>query len=197
MELTLPAAQLPREDPSALWSVQLQLLGLAEHILGQRDTSKTLCQPVFADNGPFIRNTPNLDGAFAELSRNAEIYWPTVVNELAHETVHLLNPKPGIGRWLSEGIAVAFSNYAQRYYGMEPQSINMESYRHSLELVSVLPPDPLTAGRRIRDVCVALDNATPSILYTLFPSVDTGILTELCKPFDRDWSDISHIVEEA
>ena len=187
MELTLPAASSPRENPSALWSVQLQLLRLAEDILGQRDASKTICQPVFADDGPHIRNTPNLDGAFAELSRRAEAYWPTVVNELAHETVHLLNPKPGIGNWLSEGIAVAFSGYAQRCYGMEPQSINMESYRRSLELVSVLPPAPLTAGRRIRDACGTLNNATRSILETLFSDVDSGTLTQLCKPFERDW----------
>ena len=189
MELTLPTAPLPREYPSALWSVQLQLLRLVEDILGQRDASKTICQPVFADDGPHIRNTPNLDGAFAELSRNAESYWPTVVNELAHETVHLLNPKPGVGNWLSEGIAVAFSVYAQRHFKLEPQSINMRSYRRSLELVSELPPGPLSAGRLIRDACGTLNNATRSILETLFPSVVSGILTELCKPFERDWSE--------
>ena len=189
MELTLPSASSPREDPSALWSVQLQLLRLAEDILGQRDASKTKCQPVFADDGPYIRNTPNLDGAFAELSRKAEAYWPTVVNELAHETVHLLNPKPGIGNWLSEGIAVAFSYYAQRCYGVEPQRINMESYRRSLELVSELPPSPLAAGRLIRVANGTLNNVTRSILETLFLSVDSGILTELCNRFERDWSE--------
>ena len=189
MELTLPAASSPREDPSELWSVQLQLLRLAEHILGQRDTSKIIYQPVFSDHGPIICNTPNLDGAFAELSRNAEAYWPTVIFELAHETVHLLNPKSGDGTWLSEGMAVAFSNYAQRCYGIEPQSINMESYRRTLELASELPPDPLTAGRRIRDACGSLDNVTGCILETLFPGADSGTLTQLCKRFDRDWSD--------
>ncbi len=189
MDLTLPAGLSPRENPSALWSVQLQLLQLAEDILGSRDASKTIYQPVFADDGPRIRNTPDLDGAFAELSRNAEGYWPTVVNELAHETVHLLNPKPGDGTWLSEGIAVAFSNYAQRRYGMEPQSINEESYRRSLELVSELPLDPMIAGRRIREDCDSLDGAGQSILETLFPSVDQETLMELCKPFERDWAD--------
>ena len=97
MELILPVAPPPREDPSALWSVQLQLLSLAEDTLGPRDISKVIYQPIFTDHDPNIRNTPNLDGAFAELSRNAEGYWPTVAKELAHETVHLLNPKPGNG----------------------------------------------------------------------------------------------------
>ena len=96
MELTLPEAPSPGQDPSALWSMQLQLLRLAEDTLGPRDASKVIYQPIFVEDGPHIRNTPNLDGAFAELSRNAEGYWPTVVKELAHETVHLLNPRPGV-----------------------------------------------------------------------------------------------------
>ncbi len=186
MELTLPAALSPGGDPSALWTVQLQLLRLAEDTLGPRDSSKTIYQPVFADNGPFIRNTPNLDGAFAELSRNAEACWPTAVYELAHETVHLLNPKPGVGNWLSEGIAVAFSVYAQLHFKLEPQRINMQSYHRSLELVSELPYGPLAAGRSIRDVCGSVNSATRIILETLFPSVDSEILRELCKPFERN-----------
>ena len=189
MKLILPSASSPGKDPSALWSVQLQLLKLAEDTLGPRDASKTICQPVFTDHDPNIRNTPNLDGAFAELSRYAEGYWPTVVNELAHETVHLLNPKPGVGTWLSEGVAVAFSNYAQQQFKLKPQRVKVPSYRRALELASELPPVPLAAGRRIREGCGSLDNATRSLLETLFPSVDSETLTELCKPFERDWAD--------
>lgn len=188
MELTLPTASSPGQDPSALWSLQLQLLELAEGVLGPRDGSRIMYQPVFADAGPNLRNTPNFDGAFAELSRSAEAYWPTAVYELAHETVHLLNPMPGNGNWLSEGIAVAFSGYAQRCHGMEPQQVRMASYRHALELVPELPPDPLTAARRIRDACDSLDIATCRILEKLFPSVDPTILTQLCKPFEMDWT---------
>ena len=186
MELTLPVLSDPREDPSAFWKIQCELLRLAEDTLGPRDASKVIYQPVFADDGPYIRNTPNLDGAFAELSRNAETYWPTAVYELAHETVHLLNPKPGVGNWLSEGIAVAFSVYAQLHFKLGPQCINMQSYRRSLELVSELPYGPLEAGRSIRDACGSLNGATRSILEMLFPSVDSEILTELCKPFERN-----------
>ena len=169
--------------------MQSHLLKLAEDTLGQRDASKLICQPTFADVGPHIRNKPNLDGAFAELSRNAEVYWPTTVYELAHETVHLLNPKPGVGNWLAEGIAVAFSVYAQRRYNSGPQRINEQSYRRALQLVSELPDGPLAAGRRIRATCGSLDNATQSILDTLFPSADPEMLAELCQTFDRDWSD--------
>ena len=186
MDLILPASSSPGEDPSVLWTVQLQLLGLAENTLGPRDGSIKICQPVFSDDGPHIRNTPNLDGAFAELSRNAEGYWPTAVYELAHETVHLLNPTSGVGNWLSEGIAVAFSIHAQLCFKLTPQCIGMQSYRRALTLVSELPRGPLAAGRTIRAAYGSLESATQSKLEGLFPSVDSEILSELSKPFVRN-----------
>ena len=168
--------------------MQVHLLKLAEDILGPRDTSKTICQPTFTDHGPNIRNTPNLDGAFAELSRNAEGYWPTVVNELAHETVHLLNPRPGIGNWLSEGMAVAFSNFAQRRYGMEHQSINMESYRRSLKSRIRATSSPSGSRPTHPEILAGASTLqTRGILETLYPTVDPKTLAELCSPFDRDW----------
>ena len=185
MEQFLPTSSSPGANPGGLWKLQCELMKLAEDVLGRRDTSKTIYQPVFSDDGPFIRNTPNLDGAFAELSRNAEGYWPTTVYELAHETVHLLNPKPGTGNWLSEGIAVAFSVYAQLHFKLEPQNINLCSYRRSLELVSELPHEPLVAGRNIRTSCGSLNDVNQSSLADLFPDVDSEILKELCQTFVR------------
>ena len=182
---------MPKDDAVSLWTLQCALMSLAEDTLGPRDSSKKIYQPIFADDGPYIRNTPNLDGAFAELSRNAETYWPTAVYELAHETVHLLNPKPGVGNWLEEGIAVTFSVHAQLCFRLNTQFPNTQSYRHALNLVSGLPDSPLVAGRNIRDACGSLDSVTPSILGTLFPSVDPQLLTQLCEPFDRDWLEYS------
>lgn len=186
MEMTLPTSLSPGEDPSGLWDLQCELLKLAEDTLGPRDASKKIYQPEFADDGPYIRNTLNLDGAFAELSRNAEGYWPTAVYELAHETAHLLNPKPGDGNCLSEGIAVAFSVHAQLCFKLDPQPIGMQSYRCSLELVSELPYGPLAAGRKIRTAYGSLESVTQSRLEALFPSVDSEILAKLSKPFVRN-----------
>ena len=72
----------PRDDPSALWALQMELMSIAESVLGRRDLSKKVYQPQFTDYGPQLRNTRNSAGAFVELSRNGECYWPTVVFEM-------------------------------------------------------------------------------------------------------------------
>ena len=176
----------PKDDPVALWALQLDLLSIAEAALGARDTSKKIYQPKFADNGPHTRNTTELDGAFAELSRNSECYWPTAINEMAHETVHLLDPAPGIGNYLCEGVAVAFSVYAQTILGLQPQPVGLSSYRHALELVRRLPNGPLEAARQVRASVGALREVTTRHLEDLFPDVDREALSTLAASFVRN-----------
>ena len=176
----------PRNDPVALWALQQQLLSLAEAALGPRDASKKIYQPVFADDGPHIRNTPELDGAFAELSRNSECNWPTAINELAHETVHLLDPAPGTGNYLCEGVAVAFSVYAQTTFGLQPQPIGLPSYRRAMQLVCRLPNGPLEAARQVRASVSALRPVTTQHLEDLFPDVDRESLSNLASLFVRN-----------
>ena len=112
---------------------------------------------------------PNLDGAFAELSRAGECYWPTIVYEMAHETVHLLNPIHGDTNNLEEGVAVEFSLKAQQSYDIVIQKPSMESYLHVLQLVSMLPEGSLEAAKRVRDRVGALSDVTAQQLGELFP----------------------------
>ena len=182
MELTFPPGA-PIESHRGMQYLQEQLLCLAQASLGSRDNRIHIAPPAFGDGHPTILYNPTRQEARACLSPNGKTYWPTVVRELAHETVHLLNPKEGDGTWLSEGVAEAFSQYAQRRFKLEPQTVTMASYKRALELVSQLPPNPLAAGRRVRDARGSLDTATPQILRTLFPSVAPETLAELCKEF--------------
>ena len=175
----------PVDDPEALWSLQVELLALAESILGRRDLSKKIYQPQFSDDGPCIRNTPNLDGAFAELSRNGECYWPTVVFEMAHETVHLLNPAIGSTNNLEEGVAVAFSLHVQPSYGVNIQP-STPSYLHALQLARMLPGGLLRAAERVRDRAGALNAVTVRDLRDLFPSVEETALERLAERFTRN-----------
>ena len=163
----------------------MELLSIAESVLGRRDLSKKVYQPQFNDDVPHLRNTPNEDGAFVELSRSAECDWPEAVFEMAHETVHLLNPILGDANNLEEGIAVAFSLRVQPLYGIRVL-VSMPSYIHALSLVSELPGDPLEVGRRVRERVGTLSAVTTQDLRDLFPNTNKGILSELSARFVRD-----------
>ena len=175
----------PGDDPPALWTLQQELLSLAESVLGPRDISKTIFQPQFDDDGPQIRNTSTLDGAFVELSRNAEYYWPTAVYEMAHETVHLLDPVPGNTNNLEEGVAVAFSLWVQPIYGFHMET-KMESYLYALKLVRMLHNNPLGAGKYIREHVGAISGCDERDLAELFPGVQRSVLTALASDFIRE-----------
>ena len=179
----LPQDTSPQDAPAALWALQQELLALAEGLLGPRDRSKQIGQPVFNDDGPFLRNTPDGDGAFAVLSPNAAGYWPTAIYEMAHETVHLLNPVAGGTNFLEEGIAVAFSIHALEACGQPPFETCETSYTEALNLVRALAPDVFAAGRRIRECAGALSKAARRDLESLFPTVDRAILCRLSQPF--------------
>ena len=173
----------PRDDPNALWGLQMELLSKAESILGPRDESRKIYQPRFTDDGPQIRNTPNLGGAFVELSRAGECYWPTVVYEMAHETVHLLNPIPGNTNNLEEGVAVEFSLNAQQSYDISTQRPSKESYLYVQQLVGMLPGGSLEAAKSVRDRVGALSDVTAQHLEELFPNVDKVVLSKLSERF--------------
>lgn len=182
--MQLPGTR-PVEDPEALWALQMGLLTAVEAVLGPRDASKKICRPQFSDDGPLMRNTPSLDGAFVELSRDGESNWSMVVFEMAHETVHLLNPIIGNANFLEEGVAVAFSLRVQPLYGISVTP-SMRSYIHALQLVNALPRDPLVAAKQVRERVGALSLATPQDLVALFPNVDEAIANQLTMAFVRD-----------
>jgi hypothetical protein len=182
--MKLPTS-LPEHDPSALWSLQQQLLIVAEYLVGRRDQSKTIYQPAFHENGPHIRNTPTLDGAFVELGAGSKVYWPTVVFEMAHETIHLLNPVEGYTNWLEEGVAVEFSIHAQQLFGVPIQSPTAGPYFEALEMVRSLPGGTFSAAYRVREIAGSLGTVTVEQLCSLFPSYDrAGLLrlAEKCVP---------------
>ena len=165
---------------------QLRLLEYAEQALGPRDTSWEIKAPRFYADGPRIELMEEQKFARAWLSLNAQGYFPTLIRELAHETVHLLNPVRGCcSTWLGEGVAEVFSIYAQKRYDLNPQKIKTYSYHYAFNLVSKLGTNPLVSGRKIRDKYGRFADVTPEDLVTLFPNVEHQILVELCEQFDR------------
>lgn len=183
--MQLPTS-IPESDPQNLWSMQNTLLTLAESLVGERDKAKTIYQPAFHAKGPHIRNTPSLDGAFVELGNGSKVYWPTVVYEMAHETIHLLNPTTGYTNWLEEGVAVEFSIYAQGQYHLTTiQEPTSGPYLEALQMVRALPGGCFPAAHRIRTNIGSLGAVTFEQLHRLFPGSEEAQfrrLSEQCIP---------------
>lgn len=179
-----PAAR-PDACPVDVWTLQNQLIALAEHFLGPRDAAKKLYRPTFVEDGPYVINTPNLDGAFAALSLNAAGYWPTTVYELGHETVHLLNPTVGSTTWFEEGIAVLFSIAALAYHKLRPQSPTLQSYQDALAMVTAIPGEPFAVARAVRAGGRTLASVTYEDLASVMPTCEEAVLRQLvttCVP---------------
>lgn len=183
--MNLPDTE-PINDPDGLWALQRKLLAMAESLYGLRDQSFRVFHPQFCENGPNIRIEYVLRGAYAQLSYNGRFYWPTVVYELAHETVHLLNPvKRGEINNLEEGVAVAFSLHAQEYFSVRVQRPSMPSYASALSLVEALPNDPLQSAGRIRWKVGRFSDVSADDLVGLFPELDVDVANRLANRFKR------------
>jgi hypothetical protein len=163
----------PDADPVQLRRLQSRLIELAEARLGPRDASKRIYEPKFHPDGPHLRNTPSLDGAFAELSPGARASWRIAVFELAHETVHLLNPSVGKTESVfEEGIAVEFSVVAQIALGQSTIVPADDRYQPALQAVRRLPDDPFVIARRIRDRHGSLKGISVDDLQQAAPGLD-------------------------
>ncbi len=180
MKLSFPPER-PDSDATFVWHVQQVLLQAVESLLGPRDSRYTICQPRFltTPGQPHIWSTTDQAGAY--VSTAAAGYWPTLVYELAHETVHLLNPVVGPTNLLEEGVAVAFSisqSASLTDHPQRPCPTAQPYYVTALSLVESLPGSALLAGRRVRKHFGALGHVTQHQLESLFP-VDTSVLTKL------------------
>ena len=179
--LPLPDTK-PRDDPVALWSLQVNLLAAAEKALGPRDKSKKIYQPQFTDNGPMLRNTSELDGVYTELSRGAEGNWFTTAFEMAHETVHLLNPTIGGTNYFEEGIAVHFSLTLAPEYNNYIRCSNSD-YCEALNLVEEFSKSPMEMGRLARERFGALSKVSTAKLEELCPTAERELLVRLAEEF--------------
>ncbi|MHA2718268.1 hypothetical protein ACXZ7B_26775 [Vibrio owensii] len=175
---------LPEHSAPEVWKLQQFLLQEAESLLGRIEQDKKVYQPTFSENttsGPCIMNSVNFDGAWAKLSHNSKGYWPCALYELAHETIHLLNPVAGYTNFLEEGVAVAFSVDMSSKYTQHPMSPSDKFYSRAHELVQKLPGGVYESAKKIRERCGSLGDASVDALAELFPELDAKIIEELCS----------------
>jgi hypothetical protein len=179
-----PSSATPLDSKEEVWRLQQALMMEAEQMLGARNASKTICQPRFRVGNPQIVNTIDKTGALAELSMGSLRNWGTCVFELAHETVHLLDPLPCNARELEEGVAVAFSQHCVQALasicGPVPYPVTPMRYTRAWQRAEALSGGALSAGKIVRAAAGTLDNITPALVCSLFPF--TGeIATALCR----------------
>ncbi|OCH70093.1 hypothetical protein A6D94_21800 [Vibrio splendidus] len=175
--------ELPEKSELAVWQLQIFLLKEAEARFGIKDTKKIIYQPTFSNNdkeGPMIMNRYNLDGAWAQLSVNSKVYWPCTLFELAHETVHLLNPVLGNTNYLEEGVAVAFSIEMSKNETNHPMETEDPTYLDAYRLVQLLPNNMYESVKMIRDKCGSLGEASVADLTELFPELEPQTIEQLC-----------------
>lgn len=172
----------PKDSIPSLITIQNELLGKAESVLGPRDKTKYILIPRFNNEARPRINCLNQDETYISLSTTAAEYWNAAEAEISHEVVHLLNPISGCTNYLEEGIATAFSQYAATHYGIfNPPS---GPYKDALSLVNNLSENPLEAGRALRADVGALSEVTIQDLTLRFPSIGENISKRLVEEFN-------------
>lgn len=180
---TFPST-IPCNDKSEVWKLQKFLFRECEEILGSRDKSKIIFQPEFKEGAPFIIHNYEMNGAGAILSKNASTYWPTLLFELAHETVHLLNPVIE-ANYLEEGFAALFSLEMSNKFGDSQGNYINTEYQIALGLLKQIPENIWEVGKLIRDNFGSFSNFSPDDLYKLFPQWGYLHCLKLLTPFHQ------------
>lgn len=174
---------VPEFADNRLWEIQWELLAIAQALFGKQDESVVIHQPQFAVDGPYLASASGVNNLYVAMSYEALDSWPTVVYELANETVHLLDPTAGARNVLDEGVAVAFTIYAQHLYGLDIQLPDDLPHVRALSLVASLPDDALVSAGRIRREIGQFNDVTQQDLLDLYPELDSEIAFELTRPF--------------
>lgn len=172
--------RLPVDAPDALWALQNFLLEQVEARLGERDKLKTICQPTFHNEPPQLFHTGAYDGVFAKLSCNAKSYWPTAMYELAHETVHFLNPVIGGANYLEEGLAVQFSVEMSSTFTVHPLRPDDGLYRKAVDMVGELPGNRYEVGKLCRSTFGSLDSVSELGLQQIMTGISANLAQRLC-----------------
>ena len=178
----------PDQCPDVMWDLQLKLDACAQQLFDKRNPNKALLRPDFVIDGPHVRNTLKLDGGFAELSLNAAGYWPTAIYELAHETIHLLDPRPGhpLGKgasWFEEGLAVNFSLAVSKSIGDQSIKISHSKYKIANQLFSRIGGNLFHRAMEIRSKTGHFSDAQISDIMAVSPKVPRHIAEKLVSSF--------------
>lgn len=176
--------RLNKDTEQRAFSLLDELLQQAEQRYGSRDDRFGVVDILQCDDGPYI----HLAGTNVTLfvGPNATKYEPTLVSNIAHECVHLLNPITGNASTLEEGAAVDFELGAilSRFGESEIEHFRNflpDTYRCALSDVRDLLTLDSSAILRIRSELGGLTGPTIQDLERLVPSIDHGLAVRLVR----------------
>lgn len=144
-----PPSRKPVDFPARLKSMQSALHGRAVWLLGKPNPIKIIDPCQFHESGPRIFNFPSTDRAYARLSLGSQTDWVCAFVELAHETVHLLDPISGMASNFEEAVAVRFAEQCSREAKVACASLP-ESYQRAVNMADALEVDVFALAKRIR-----------------------------------------------
>jgi hypothetical protein len=168
--------------------LQVKLDACAQHLFGERNPRKQLLPPRFTADGPQLRNTLNLDGGYAELGFSAAGDWPLAIFQLAHETIHLLDPRPGYtdgkgATWLEEGLAVNFSLTVSKALGNFSIKVSDKRYQTANNLFTRIGGDIYQRSKQIRNRSGHFSDVSLTDLSDLSPNLPQHIAIKLVSSF--------------
>ena len=203
--IELPKTTKPENDRDNLHKIQCELLKWAEDLFGKRDESWTILPPDFDECTPHIFYLKPFAQKLVQIRLvcRAHEEWPYALYQMAHEVIHLLNPKQkdfetgsrDTANVLEEGVACAFSFYVLRMCDIDVEQFkrkSLPSYKHAHKLVARLKSGDIAAAKRIRrelPSSTPFQRVTKDDLLCIFPNLDPKHADALTDKFERDKTD--------
>ena len=177
----------PADNLDVLCKIQEILLAHAETYYGPRK-KQVFCPQILRTDYPCVRNTPDLKGGYAELHVAAADSWHIAVFQLAHETIHLLDPQPATERSttvLEEGIATSFS--LQAIGEIDASGIHVsQPYADAFFAFTQLGSQRHSIAREVRERAGHWRDTTEEILLEIASDILQELATRLATEFNRD-----------
>jgi hypothetical protein len=160
-----------------------QMLHQAEVEYGQRDRSYTLLGVEFRDGVPQVWFPENRKDVVVQLGLGAMQDPVIALFQLAHEVIHLLDPRPGAANYLEEGVAADFQQrFIRSVVGHELPSgdPNYDRARALLHQFTTLAPN---AVRSLRQTHGPMRSVTEQQIVAAVPGVTPDLASQLASPF--------------
>lgn len=180
LSVTLP---FPRTSPvhDSNFGKQLaqKIFEKSYELLGPKRPGVMMSGIYFGGERPHVMIRDDYKAVAVKLSDCSDHNWESFVGELAHETVHLLDPRRGNGSYLEEGIAEKFSHFVQGELGIKVMPQLVREYIDATAFIDEIPGDPFEFAKKVREKLGALTGFTAEELVQHCPEIGIELASKL------------------